>query len=253
MRLSASRIKRLRRLSRHAELQESNLLLVEGPRVVDELLRSDWQVKTIFALSAEEWESKASIHNAEFVEIDTQTANRLASSVSPSGVFAVTTLCTHTIEEIIQPRNGFLLLLDAVQDPGNVGTLIRTAWAMGVTGVILGPETAHRLSPKVIRATAGALFHIPVVEVNDLVGLICSLRKAGFTCCAAEPRGGVPIAQINVDRPLALVLGNEGAGLDREVVALCNTIITIPLCNKAESLSVAVSGGILLHRLRTAG
>ncbi|MCI2426369.1 RNA methyltransferase [Candidatus Acetothermia bacterium] len=250
MRLGADRIKRLRRLSRCEGWQESGLLLVEGTRVVDELLASNWQVETIFALSAEEWAPRAARHNAEFIEIDAQTARRLASSVSPPGVFAVAAIRTHTIEEIVQPGNAFLLLLDAVQDPGNVGTLIRTAWAMGVTGVILGPGTAHRLSPKVLRAAAGSLFHIPVVEVNDLVGLVGSLRQTGFTCCAAEPRNGVPIEKINVTRPLALVLGNEGAGLDRAVVALCNKRITILLCNQAESLSVAVSGGILLHLLR---
>ncbi len=251
MRLGANRIKRLRRLSRCEGWHESGLLLVEGPRVVDELLASNWHVETIFARSAEEWAPRAAMHNAEFVEINAQTATRLASSVSPRGVFAVATIRTHAIEEITQSGNAFLLLLDSVQDPGNVGALIRTAWAMGVTGVILGPGTAHRLSPKVLRAAAGSLFHIPVVEINDLVGLVCSLRKAGLTCCAAEPRGGVPIEKISVDRPLALVLGNEGAGLDREVAALCDKIITISLCNKAESLSVAVSGGILLHLLRT--
>ncbi|HBR10305.1 RNA methyltransferase [Candidatus Bipolaricaulota bacterium] len=251
MRLGANRIKRLRRLSQCEGWQESGLLLVEGPGVVDELLASSWHVKTILALSAEKWAMRAATHNAEFIEIDAQTAKRLTSSVSPRGVFAVATIRTHAIEEIVQSDNAFLLLLDSVQDPGNVGTLIRTAWAMGVTGVILGPGTAHRLSPKVLRAAAGSLFHIPVVEVKSLVDLVCSLRKTGFTCCAAEPRGGVPIEKISIDRPLVLVLGNEGAGLDREVVALCNKIVTILLCNNAESLNVAVSGGILLHLLRT--
>ena len=143
--------------------------------------------------------------------------------------------------------SGPLLVLEHVQDPGNVGTLFRTAEAAGAGGVILDRETADPYSPKVLRATMGAVFRLPFVISNDLPGLLRQLRAEGFSLTAAHLAGTEYYDAVSYPARTAFLIGNEGNGLSEEITSLADKKVRIPMEGQTESLNAAVAGALLLY------
>lgn len=142
-----------------------------------------------------------------------------------------------------------VLLIDSIQDPGNLGTIIRTADAAGFDAVMLGDNTVDMYNDKVIRSTQGSLFHLPISHVNMENG-IPHLKAEGFTVWASSLADALPFEEVEVRGKTALIVGNEGAGIRDEIVQLADSVVKIPIHGKAESLNVSVAAGILMYYIK---
>ena len=165
-----------------------------------------------------------------------------ADTVTPQGLLLAAEIPRGSLAQVAEPR---LLVLDAVQDPGNVGTLIRAAEALGAAAVVALPGTADPWSPKVVRAAAGASFRLPIVEIGlEALADWCGERRVPILVAAAD---GSPAPRA-AEGPAALVVGNEAAGVSDEVRACATGVVAIPQRGSADSLNVAMAGAILLDR-----
>ena len=180
---------------------------------------------------------------------------RVASTVTPQPLLAVVSYTPAPVDAL----SGATLVVVCVdvRDPGNLGTVIRTADAAGVDAVVCCDGTVDPTNPKCVRATAGSLFHVPVVEGGSTTDAVAALRRLGLATAATVVRGGTDYAALDWTRPTALVLGNEAGGLDEELAASLDVGVTIPMAGRSESLNVAVSAAVLcfeaLRQRRTAG
>ena len=168
---------------------------------------------------------------------------RVADAVTPQGVLAAARLPVATLEAV---RPGTVLVLCDLRDPGNVGTLVRTADATGAAGVVLCGPGVDPTNPKALRASAGSVFHVPVV-VAELDEALADLRAKGARVLASVVRGGADPATSDLAGPSALVIGNEATGLEESVVARCDGSLTIPMAGRAESLNAAMAGAMLAY------
>jgi TrmH family RNA methyltransferase len=172
----------------------------------------------------------------------------LADTEQPQGIVAVVEPRAWSLDDVATPAGSVVLVLDAVQDPGNVGTMLRTALALGATGTVALKGTADLNNPKVLRGSMGAAFRLPAV-VTDADALIAWVRARGVELVVAAV-DGEPIGRVRRGgTPLALVVGNEGAGVSPALGAAASRRIAIPLAATVESLNVAVAAGILLYEV----
>jgi TrmH family RNA methyltransferase len=172
----------------------------------------------------------------------------LADTETPQGVVAVVKLPQFRLDQVTRDSS-FLLVADQLQDPGNLGTLIRSAEAFGVKAVVLTENTVSPANQKAVRAAAGSLFRIPVLTGFKPRGLFEELRQRQFMLVAATPRGGQDFRKVDYRCPTALVVGNEGSGLSNSALEQISLRVTIPLSVNVESLNVAVASSIILSEV----
>jgi TrmH family RNA methyltransferase len=166
---------------------------------------------------------------------------------SPTGVVALAERPAERWEALLCPAPALVLVAAGVQDPGNAGATIRAAEAGGATGVVLAGEAADAWGWKALRAAMGSTFRLPVARRNDAAEALRTLKAAGLRIVAAEPRRGVPMSTADLRRPIALVLGAEGPGVDASVRDLADEYVTIPMRPPVESLNVAVAAALLVY------
>ncbi len=166
----------------------------------------------------------------------------------PAGVVALGRLKSSTVEAAIAAGSPqLLLLLDHVQDPGNVGAIIRAAEACGATAVITGPGTADPFGWKALRGSMGSAFRLPVAMTRNLEDAMQAARDAGLRIFATVPRGGTALARTRFAQPSAILLGGEGPGLSEALVATADEHVTIPMQPPVESLNVAIAAALILY------
>jgi TrmH family RNA methyltransferase len=198
-------------------------------------------------------------HAVSVEEIGARSFAQLADTETPQGIIAVIEPRRWTASDFVPPPSAVALVIDGVQDPGNVGTLIRTAHALGAAGTVVLRGTADPTSPKALRAAMGATFRHPVVLLDD-AAFIAWARKHGVTLWAAAADGtplyralGQGSGKGDEGRrdggPIAVIVGNEGAGIRPQLNAVAAQRVAIPLAQGAESLNVAVAAGILLYEV----
>jgi len=248
---SISQAKRLRALNRRKGRDEHRMFLAEGPRVVADLLRTEIHVH--HALYTKASAADPAVAGAleglraaavPVEEVSPAELAEFAGTATPQGLLVAADIPAWSFADVLTPR---LAVLDAVQDPGNVGTLIRAAEALGAGGVGLLPGTADAWNPKTVRAATGSSFRLPVFEttVPELVDW-CRGQRATLLASAA---GGEPVPRVSAPEAVALVLGNEGAGISSGVLAVADGVVGIPLLAGADSLNVAIAGAILMDRM----
>ena len=232
--------------------EHRGLTLAEGIRLVEEALDSGIAIRHV--LSSLELEStprgrrlkaKVELRRIPIEGMTEREFDELAATQHPQGVLAVIKPRRWTLDEVRVERGKPALVLDAVQDPGNVGTMIRTAWGLGAAGVIALSGTAELANPKVLRASMGGLFKMPCAVATE-----AELRewadRLGVRVLLAETGAPLPQAQ---PEPTALVVGNEGAGISPSLAQWAAGKVGIPLRGGAESLNVAIAAGILLYEV----
>jgi TrmH family RNA methyltransferase len=180
-------------------------------------------------------------------EISARELEEIADTRTPQGIIAIVETAWATLEDVVPAARGPVLVLDAVQDPGNVGALLRTAWALGATGAIALDGTADITNPKVSRAAMGATFRFPVATAT-LGEFMQWTRKHEVRLWVADT-AGAPLTKLAIPDKLAVVVGNEGAGVRPEFEAVGFQRVAIPLARGVESLNVAVAAGIVLHQV----
>lgn len=237
----------LRDLVRNAAARnEEKRFVVEGPHLLEEAIKHKASIALIAATDAF-YEANSPLilraKNAKLFQLSAKQAERVSDTEAPQGVFAL----------IDMPKAGqvgeseVVLMLDEVQDPGNVGTLIRSAAWFGITEIVLGKGTADAYNPKVIRGSQGALFSTKVVRLNDLVKEAQLLKAKGYkivsTTLLSKSESVFGYQPIH---PSVIVLGSEARGVRKEIVEISDTTLHIPRIGNGESLNVAVSGGIVM-------
>ena len=250
----------VRDLQRRKARGRRRLALIEGIRLIEEALGAGLTFRG--ALVSPELDRttrgaalRADLERRAVLIEDTpaRTFAALAATETPQGVLAIIEPREWTVAEIPAERGRALLVLDGVQDPGNVGTLIRTAHALGSGGTIALRGTADVLNPKALRAAMGATFRHPVVAMDD-AAFISWARKTGVTLWATaadgEPLPRALAAGFEHAGPVAVIVGNEGAGIRPALNAITAKRVAIPLAAGAESLNVAVAAGILLYEVQ---
>ncbi len=180
-------------------------------------------------------------------EVEEELLAQLAETEQPQGVVAVVQPKLWTLDAIDPGAGGVVLVLDGVQDPGNVGALARTALGLGAVGLVALPGTADIYSPKALRGSMGALFRIPAVQATT-EAFIGWARGAGLSLWTTAA-DGTAVDRARRDGPIALVLGNEGAGVRPELAAVATQSVAVPLVAGVESLNVAVAAGIVLYEV----
>jgi RNA methyltransferase, TrmH family len=244
-----------RDLRRRKAREKRGLFVAEGVRAVEELVRSSIAIEGILvAPQVEEAPRGAALLDAirgKGITLETVGAPEFASAAeteSPQGILALARIPSVTLDEIPVADPLRLLILDAVQDPGNVGTLVRTAAALGAAVTIALPGTVDLWNAKVVRSAMGAHFHHIAIHASwDELSAFRSRR--GLVLWGADATGQ-PIGNGPIPACLGLVVGNEGAGLTDSVRSSLDRLVSIPMSPRAESLNVAVAAGILLHEVR---
>ena len=169
---------------------------------------------------------------------------------TPSGIIAIAERTPVDASAIWNTRNGFTLVAVDIQDPGNVGALIRTAEAGGVTGVVVTGVSANPFSWKALRGSMGSSIRLPVARASEIGMIVDWIQAAGTRAIASVARGGKTPDEIDWDGPIAVFIGGEGPGLPDAVVDRCDELVTIPMAPGVESLNVAVAAGVLIYAAR---
>lgn len=170
----------------------------------------------------------------------------LADTVTPQGIMAVCEKIFHTLSEILV-QNGFILLGESINDPGNIGTLVRTAAAAGASGAVFTKGSCDIFSPKVLRAAAGAVLRLPIVTEAETEEIFAVLKNFGIPIYAAHPHGNVLPYDLNFCKSFCLLVGNESHGISDTAKAKADSLVRLPMTNSAESLNAAVASSILLY------
>lgn len=250
---SRSRAALVRGLSRRKNREREGLFLAEGVRVAEDLLASAVVPRlALISSSVEDTPRGRALAErlagaCEVERLSDAELGALADTEASQGVVVVAETPRATLEDLRAGAADVVLLLDAVQDPGNAGTLIRSADALGCAGVVALPGTVDPWNPKVVRSAAGSLFRLPIVE-TDAASLGAWLRSVEGSLLAGDARG-TPVEEVAVRGPVVLAVGNEGAGLSPEVAGLATLLVSIPIRGGAESLNVGVAAGILLYEV----
>ena len=173
----------------------------------------------------------------------------MSDTKTPQGVLAVVEQMHYTAEQILNAKNPHILVLDNLQDPGNLGTIFRTAEAAGVNGMILSKDCVDIYNPKTIRSTMGAIYRMPFIYVEDLIDMIGTLKKNEISVYAAHLDGKQSYDKENYQTGTAFLIGNEGNGLRKEVADQADTWVQIPMAGEVESLNAAIAAAVLMFEV----
>ncbi|MFB5677144.1 TrmH family RNA methyltransferase [Paenibacillus terreus] len=225
--------------------------IVEGVHLVQEALRSGADVECV-AYDMEkgvphELGSYTQLpdRQPEWAAVSAAVIAKCTETKTPQSVFAVVRKESRPADELLHQQNGLVIVLDGVQDPGNVGTIIRSADAAGATGVVLGHGCADLYNPKTIRSTMGSMFHLPVVEA-ELTQALAGAKSAGARVVSTSLQASDSCYTYNFRQSVWLVIGNEGQGVSDAVAAMVDDSILIPMAGQAESLNAAMAATVLL-------
>ena len=234
-------VKAWKKLKQRKYRKQTGTFIVEGFHLVEEAYNSNWNIETILIqenVVHPEWADKLSI-----TTLSANVFKEIAATKTPQGIAAVV-----NVKESVMLTTGTTLLLDAVQDPGNVGTMIRTADALGFSQVVLGKGCADLFNEKVVRASQGSIFHLPVIEA-DLENILSILQKEKYIIWASTLEQAIPLTEATFTHHTALIVGNEGEGVSRELLELADKKVKIPIAGQAESFNVAVAAGIMMYAI----
>jgi RNA methyltransferase, TrmH family len=251
----------IRDLHRRRGRERRGLALAEGVRLVEEALASAIPIRGAAASAALEstmrgkaLKAALAVRGITLEDVSEEELEALADTEHPQGIVAVVEPKRWALSDIRMSSGATVLVLDGVQDPGNVGTMLRTALGLGAAGLIALKGTADLNNPKVIRSAMGASFRLPAVPAapDELVAWV-RLQQAQIWVADASGQSAGRLPPQSPERPaIALVVGNEGAGVSSSVAAAANRRVAIPLARGVESLNVAVAAGILLYEVTRA-
>jgi RNA methyltransferase, TrmH family len=241
------RVKELRAALARTGRTPSGLIAIEGEHLVAEALRSHLRFATVFLRDG--YQSPFAIpDDVEHLLLSPDVFASAVATEQPQGIAALVHVPDFAPQLVFRGRAPLVLVLAGLQDPGNVGTLLRSAEAFAATGVLLLPGTASPWNPKALRASAGSAFRIPAIPATEKEALDL-LAQRNIPAIAAVARSGVPVNAAPLTGPCALLIGNEGAGLSDSLIAAAAHRITIPMPGNVESLNAAIAGSLLLYEI----
>ena len=248
-------VKDLRQAFGRAERTEDGSCAVEGLRIVEEAIRSGLRFRAVFFKESAQNLAERLLPqigaNVDTLLLPDSLFDSIVPSETPQGVAALVRLKEFSMADVLERvQVGPVMVLVGVQDPGNLGTILRSAEAFGSAGVVLGEGTVSPFNSKVIRASAGSMFRLPVIVGKSAGGLeeiSGKLRAQGVRLIATSSHKGTPLDQARLTGNFAIFIGSEGAGLPRTVMAQVDELIAIPHTPQVESLNAGVAGSIVLY------
>ena len=236
-----NKIKNANKLKKKRDRDKTGQALIEGIHLIDEAYQSGIVIKQLFVIEPSRTDEALIDYAEETYEINMKVAESLSGTITPQGFFAVIEKPEYDINQAKQ-----VLLIDRIQDPGNLGTLIRTSDAAGIDLIVMEKGTADPYQDKVLRASQGSVFHIPVIT-TDLKTFITDFNGPVYGTALENAQ---PYKEVASQETFALLLGNEGEGVNKALLNETTQNLTIPIYGKAESLNVAIAGSILLYHLK---
>jgi len=245
-----ARLKELRKALAHPGRNERGLVAIEGPNLVEEAFRAGLRVDCIF-VGGEKGESALEdrAKDVDVLLVSRDQLRSILSTESPQLVAALVQPPTWTWKHVLdlgKMTPAMVLVLAGIQDPGNLGTIVRSAEAFAANGILCLPGTVNAWNPKAVRASAGSIFRIPVLNIEEDEALE-QLHKAGVKVLATAVEGALAANGVDLAAPVALMIGNEGNGIPKELAAKADSVVTIPCPGPVESLNAAVAASVLLY------
>jgi TrmH family RNA methyltransferase len=251
-------VKQLRQAFSRSELTDAGDCAIEGLRILEEAIRSGLRFSSVFFRESAQDRANRLLPQigaqVETLLLPDKLFDSLVPSESPQGVAALVRLKEFSLDDVAERlKVGPVVVLAGLQDPGNLGTILRSSEAFGSAGVVLGEGTVSAFNSKVVRASAGSVFRLPIVHgqgksgTAKLEGVFEKLRSQGVRLIATSSHKGTPLDQADLASPAAIFFGNEGSGLPRDLMAKMDEVIAIPHTPQVESLNAGVAASIVLY------
>lgn len=248
-------IREVKALKQKRYREEKNMFFIEGIRFVEEALKEGIKIHKILVSD----KLSDTNHGSEILEmvinggysvftLPHKLFMEVSDTQNPQGILAVLPIKNFSIEDIYDDKN-FFIILDSIQDPGNMGTIIRTADAAGATGVIVSKGCVDVYNPKVLRSTMGSVFHVPICVSEDIFEVMESMKKRNIKICASHLEGNYDYFEMEYKKSIAIVIGNEANGISEKVKNYADILVRIPMPGRAESLNASVAAGILMYEV----
>lgn len=249
--MRAPKVARARRLLKRGFRESDGLFLAEGPQACREAAKAN-RVKELF-LTQEAFDRYPEIiravsdSGAEIVICTEAVIDQFSSTVSPQGMTAIVRMWDQDPSKLFESETRLVVALTAVRDPGNAGSVIRVADAAGANGVVMSNDSVDLFNPKVVRASVGSIFHLPISIGQGLSQTISAAREAGMQVLAADANGVSLYGGVDLAKPTLWVFGNEAWGIPAEVLELVDEVVSIPIYGQAESLNLATASAVCLY------
>ena len=241
-------VKQWKKLHTKKERDKTGTFIVEGFHLVEEALKKRENVIELIMSETTDLPAHWNVDNISITIVTPEIMKELSETETTQGIVAV---CNQVNQHDVSIKQAKLLLIDAVQDPGNLGTMIRTAEAAGLDAIIVGTGSVDIYNSKVIRSTQGAIFHVPVIRA-ELDQWIIKLKEQDIPVYGSALENAISYREVQQSSTFALIVGNEGNGVNPTLLNQTNKNLYIPIYGKSESLNVAIATGILLYHLRGA-
>jgi TrmH family RNA methyltransferase len=248
-------LKRIRGLHERKNREKSNAFLIEGAKGIAEAIAKNVRIRDL-VVSESFWKQQGQAvvgHEIDVVTVvDDKLMRDISTQTTPAGILATAEMPRFAWDEVFEAKDGqapLVVIAHSIQDPGNLGTIFRTALAASATGVVCTRGTVDCFNPKVVRAASGALFAMPCVWDVSFEDAIAHMRERGVRVVAAEPTASETLFDCDLRGPVAIVLGNEGQGFTAADLELVDQQVSIPMNPASESLNVAICGAIVLFNV----
>ncbi len=251
---SNPKVKEIRLLHQTKYRHDRQEYLAEGVKLTSEALRNPQGIiKIVYSPRLEKNARGAEllsrlrqkVSTAEWLYVSDEVLDKMSATQSHQGILAVIKIKKWTWEELLV-REGLLLLLYQIQDPGNLGTIFRVAEAGGVAGLILSSNTVDPFSPKTVRSSMGSIFRLPFLLNQDIEKAISKLQLCGYKIWATSTTGQISFWEVDFTKPTAVIFGQEGGGLPENIIKTAEGALTIPMRSEVESLNVAMAAGLVI-------
>ncbi len=248
-------IKEIKALKTKKYRDKNKIFFIEGIKFVEEAIKYNAEIikvlvseKFLKTSSGNKILSLINFEGCEVFLLSQKLFNEVSDTENPQGIMAIIKQ-NQSLLNTFENANNFYLILDTIQDPGNLGTIIRTADAAGVTGVILSKGCVDLYNPKVLRATMGSIFHLPVFFSEDIIETISNIRSKGIKIIAAFLNGSVSCFEMDAIDNIAVIIGNEANGISEELAAQADLLVKIPMPGKAESLNASIAAALIMFEV----
>lgn len=239
-------IHNLRKKSKYRK--EEKLFIIEGTRLFQETPRQ--LLKEVYVSESAENLLKDQLIDIKYEVVSDNIFTSISDTTTPQGILAVVKQPLYSLENILSKENPLLLILEDLQDPGNLGTIMRTAEGAGVTGILMTKGCVDIYNPKVVRSTMGSIYRMPFIYLEDqeeFVRIFRQLKEKNIITYGAALMESKDYDQFCYEKGTAFVIGNEGNGLSDTALSICENYVKIPMCGQLESLNAAVASSILMY------
>ena len=246
--LSAKELRRINNLKKKASYRkEKGIFIVEGIKMYREIPK-DLLLKTYISKSFEDTlDGRAKKELGGYEIISDRSFESISDTKTPQGILALVSCLSYSLEDILEQSKKSLLILENIQDPGNLGTMLRIGEAAGLSGLIMSEDTVDIYNPKVVRSTMGSIFRLPFICAGDLKALVKNLKEHNIKVYASTLKNSSSYGSFDYTLDYAFIMGNESGGVSEELCRLADDSLHIPMQGQTESLNVSVAAAILLY------